>query len=112
MKRLFIGSLSLTFMLFFWNPWSPRIAMGELRQSQIKEEDRIHREADVQKILCVLEKRIGDQKLLEKTKGKLVTLERSELDLITSLSEQMTKEGERPGVDLAFLLITALIILA
>ena len=112
MRRLFTGSLSLALALVIWTPWSPMMARGEIQQPKIEKENRMHRETDVLKILSVLEKRIGDQRPLEKAKGKLATLRRSELDLITSLSEQMTEEGERPGVDLAFLLITALIILA
>ncbi len=114
MKTLFIGALCLVLMLFLWSPWTSMVARGEIRRSAVEEEkkDRMHRETDVLKILSVLEERIGDQRLLEKAKGKLVTLGRSDLDLIASLSEQMIKEGKRPGVDLAFLLVTALIILA
>ncbi len=111
MRRLFIKALSLSLVFFLWNPWSSTIARGEVRQSGIEGEDRMHRETDVLKILSVLEKRTGDQRLLEKARGKLVTLKRSELDLIASLSEQMIKEGKRPGADLVFLLMTALIIL-
>ncbi len=72
----------------------------------------MHRETDVMKILSVLEKKVGDQKLLEKAKEKLSTLKEPEFSLISSLSEQIVKEGDRPGVDIAFLLITALIILS
>ncbi len=109
MRKLWIGTLSLTFILSFWNPM---LAMGEIRQSNIGGEHQLHRETEVMKILSVLEKRIGDQKLLEKAKGKLITLKNPEFDLITSLSGQINKDGERPGVEIAFLLITALIILS
>ncbi len=109
MRKLWIGSLSLIFIFSLLNPM---LAMGEIKQSKIGDENQMHRETDVMGILSVLEKRIGDQKLLEKAKGKLITLRNPEFDLITSLSGQIKKEGERPGVEIAFLLITALIILS
>jgi hypothetical protein len=89
------------------------IAKGEMKESKIGDEHHeTHRETDVMKILAVLEMKIQDQKLLDKAKVKLFTLKDSEFYLITSLSEQIVKEGETPGVDIAFLLVTVLIILS
>jgi hypothetical protein len=109
-KKLLPGLLPLLCIPFLWNPM---IAKGEVRESIIgNEHHEMHRENDVMKILAVLEKKIQDQKLLDRAKVKLLTLKDSEFDLITSLSEQIVKEGETPGVDIAFLLVTALIILS
>jgi hypothetical protein len=109
-KRLLTGLLSLFFIFFFWNPMA---AMGEIREPRMGVEyHEVRRRDDVMKILSVLKERVGDQESLERAKGKLFTLKDSEFNLINSLSEQITKEGERPGVDIAFLLITALIILS
>jgi hypothetical protein len=109
-KKLLIGFFSLLCILFFWNPM---IAKGEMKESKIgNEHHEMHRETDIMKILAVLEMKIQDQKLLDKAKVKLFTLKDSEFDLITSLSEQIVKEGETPGVDIAFLLVTVLIILS
>ncbi len=104
--------MSLLFLLLIWNP---TIAIGEIKKSKaiaIIEEYATYRETDVIKILSVLEKKIGDQKSLEKAKEKLFALRDSQFYLIASLSEQIAREGDKPGVDIAFLLITALIILS
>jgi hypothetical protein len=67
--------------------------------------------ANVFKILSVLEKKIEDPPLLEKTKDKLFTLNHEQIRLITSLSDQVDKEGNTMGSEVAFLLMTALITL-
>jgi hypothetical protein len=66
---------------------------------------------DVSKILLVLENRIEDQQLLEKTRDKLLTLDDRQIRLIASLSDRVHTEGNTTGSELAFLLITALITL-
>jgi len=100
--------LSFLFILMIWSP----TARCEIKKSKADEESAMHRGTDVIKVLWVLEKKIGNQKSLEKAKEKLFTLKDSEFFLVTSLSEQIEKEGDKPGVDIAFLLITALIILS
>ena len=67
--------------------------------------------ADVSKILSVFENRIEDQRLLERTKDKLLTLDQRQIRLIASLSDRVAKEGHTTGSDIAFLLMTALITL-
>ena len=69
------------------------------------------RASNVLKILSVLENRIGDQPLIEKAKDKLSTLTDRQTLLIASLSDQVVKERNPISGDVAFLLMTALIIL-
>ncbi len=66
---------------------------------------------DVSKILWALENRIEDEKLLERAMDKLWTLDHRQIRLIASLSDRVADEGNRPGSDIAFLLMTALIAL-
>ena len=66
---------------------------------------------DVSKILWVLENRIEDEQLLERTMDKLWTLDHKQIRLIASLSDRVAEEENRPGSDIAFLLMTALIAL-
>jgi hypothetical protein len=66
---------------------------------------------DVSKILLVLENRLEDQQLLERTRDKLLTLDDRQIRLIASLSDRIAKEGNTTGSDIAFLLMTALITL-
>jgi hypothetical protein len=67
--------------------------------------------ANVLKILSVLENKIEDQQLLQKAKGKLLTLGDRQTQLIASLSDRIAKGGSTIGSDIAFLLMTALITL-
>ena len=66
---------------------------------------------DMSKILLVLENRIDDQQLLERTRDKLLTLDERQIRLIASLSDRVVKEGNTTGSEVAFLLMTALITL-
>lgn len=65
----------------------------------------------VTKILAVLENKIEDQQVLKRTKEKLFTLNDQQTRLIASLSDRAAREGNAPGSDIAFLLMTALITL-
>ncbi len=107
-QKKVILPLSFLFTLMIWGP----AARCEIKKSRADEEYATHRGTDVIKVLRVLEKKIGNQKSLEKAKEKLLTLKDSEFFLVSSLSEQIGKEGDKPGVDIAILLITALIILS
>ena len=109
-RKWLTGLMPLLFIPFFWNPI---VAKGEGRTPEASDGYHgIHRETAVLEILDVLGERIGDQRLLDKARRKLLTLKDPELNLITSLSEQIKGEGQKPGVDIAFLLITALLILS
>ena len=113
MKRFVPSFLMWPLMLLALLTWNPVVAAREITDSGGYEAFHgIGREPDVLKILSVLEGKIKNQKSLVKAREKLLNLKESEFALITSLSEQITKEGETPAVDIAFLLITALIILS
>jgi len=71
-----------------------------------------NREADRFKVLSVLKNRVGDRKLTEKAKEKLLTLSTKKTHLIAALSERITNAEETAGSDIAFLLIIALIVLS
>ncbi len=107
-QTILICFSSLCFIFFLWNPTAQ--AKANQKSSADDEYQQMHRETDVMKIISVLEKKVGDHKLLEKAKGKLSTLREPQFSLISSLSEQMLKDWDGSGVDIAFLLLTALII--
>jgi hypothetical protein len=69
------------------------------------------RASNVLKILSVLENRMVDHPSLEKAKDKLFRLSDNQTKLIASLSDQVVKERNPISGDVAFLLMTALIIL-
>ncbi|HLD29834.1 MAG TPA: hypothetical protein VJC03_05790 [bacterium] len=63
------------------------------------------------KILSALEKKMEGQELSAKVKDKIASLSARQVRLITSLSERMSGD-QTMGSDIAFLLISALIILS
>ena len=70
------------------------------------------REIDRLQILSVLADKMEDQRLFGKARDKLSALSDRQMRLIASLSDRISNEGKTAGTDIAFLLITALIILS
>jgi hypothetical protein len=64
------------------------------------------------KILPVLEDKIENKKLLKKSKEKIFAMNSRELHLVASLCEKISDEGQTVSSDIAFLLVTALIVLS
>jgi hypothetical protein len=69
-----------------------------------------NRQAALERILSVLEVKMGEQSVPDKVRHKLLVLSDGQIRLITSLSDRINDEGRTAGADIAFLLITALII--
>jgi len=101
---LFIFSI----MMFGFPGQSPAVARFDVKKES--NHYSVNRKDDISKILSVLEKKTGDQKLVEKAKDKLFTLSRREIQLITSLCERISHDSYSAGADIAFLLIITLII--
>ena len=72
----------------------------------------ITQKQDVLAIVTVLEDRIGDDRLLQKAEEKLSTMSGQEIRLMASLCERIPAESITASADVAFLLITVLIILS
>ena len=96
-------SLGLFVLLFSVSICNPTLAIGWEKGSKSEE---------TFKILSVLENKMGDQKLLEKAKGKVFILSDRQISLISSLSERIVSDGHTTGADFAFLLIMVLIVLS
>ena len=80
-----------------------------LRQSIIRQPAL---KVEMLKILPVLEEKIGDRNLLEKSKEKIFAMNSRELHLVAALCEKISDEGQTVSSDIAFLLVTALIVLS
>ena len=61
-------------------------------------------------ILKVLENKMGNQKIPQKALDKLLSLSDEQIGLIASLSERIADNTRDVGADVAFLLITALLV--
>ncbi len=65
---------------------------------------------DAAKILSILQRKLGNREVTDSVKERLLTMDLQQTRLIASLSEFMSNHSETVGADIAFLLITALII--
>jgi hypothetical protein len=102
--------VTFLFLIFLWSPsMAVDRTTGPGPGSQFNE---ITHKAEALKILSVLEERTGDQRLLERAWEKLLTLSDKEIRLIGSLCERISSDGQTAGGDIAFLLVTALIVLS
>ncbi len=82
------------------------------RASRNKPNTSSNQSAEMARILPVLKSKIGDQKLLGKAKDKLASMDDSEIRLIASLCERASNNRGTPEGDIAFLFVTALIVLS
>lgn len=91
--------------------WSSPIAIGGPPNFDLDHSPHIiDREADMIKLVSFLENKMGDQKLLEKAKDKLFKMSDRQIRLMVSLSDRTDNEWDTAGAEIAFLLITALIV--
>ncbi len=66
----------------------------------------------ISKILSVLEIRSSDRRILDKAAGKLSAMNNRDIRLISSLCDRISADGDTAGADIAFSLITAMIVLS
>jgi hypothetical protein len=67
---------------------------------------------DIPKIMSVLESRRVDKKVLEKAAGKMSDMNKRKLRLMSSLCDRISEDAGTPAADLAYSLLTALIVLS
>ena len=91
--------------------WRPSFAAVHTIEQDPGSSTLSARASNVLKIISVLDHRMTDQPLLEKAKEKVFTLSDRHTRLIASLSDQVVKERNSTTGDIAFLLLTALIVL-
>jgi hypothetical protein len=67
---------------------------------------------DISKIMSVLESRRPDKRALEKAAGKMSDMNERNLRLMSSLCDRISSAAGTPAADLAYSLLTALIVLS
>jgi hypothetical protein len=70
------------------------------------------RERKLENIVGVLESRIRNRRLPVKVLHKLSLMSYADFQLVSSLCDRMAKEGDSTGADIAFFLVTALIVVS
>jgi hypothetical protein len=73
---------------------------------------RITADDTVSKILTLLEFKNSNQRILDKAAGKLHAMNERELRLMSSLCDRISVRSNSAGADIAFSLITAMIVLS
>jgi len=72
----------------------------------------MHRPEALLKIRKILEKKMSGEKLSDKAADKVFRLKEEEIQLIISLCDRIADDGRTARADIAYLLITALIVLS
>jgi len=85
---------------------------GEAVEQRAAASHEIVLKTEMPKIMPVLEYKIGSGKLLDRSKDKLSLMDDREIKLIGALCEKISGEKSSVSSDIAFLLVTALIVLS
>lgn len=68
--------------------------------------------SDIVKILSVMESRTTDRSILDKAAGKLNAMEGRNLRILSKLSDRIAEDADAAGADIAFSLMTMMIVLS
>ncbi len=99
----------------FERPSFASLPQGAAPMSSRVRETRLSHERDdrdLSGIIAVLESRIKNHRLPERVKNKLAAMNDEELRTVTLLCDRMSETGDTAGADLAFFLLTAMIVMS
>lgn len=106
----FIFFLFTVLLLLLWNASgvfaAPTRITVETRRAEFSSRN------DISKIMSVLESRKPNKRVLEKAAEKVSDMNERNLRLMSSLCDRITADAGTPAADLAFSLLTALIVLS
>lgn len=85
-------------------------AEGGYGAVQLKNTFGEYRDPRVLRVISLIEKKTDNQKVLAQIHHKLTNIGEERLRMISSLSERITSKGQEAESEVAFLLLTALII--
>jgi len=109
--RNMIGlALLMAFTFLTGNPTLAAIGSFEPQKKAVSPQK--YQTEDPNKILEILERKMGGGKMSQKARNKLFTLSGDQTRLILSLCERISDDGPSAGADIAYLLIIALILLS
>ena len=87
-------------------------ASGMLPAKEVNLSYKMNQAGDPQKILAVLEKKMGEEKVSEKVRDKLFILTEAQMRLLISLGDRIADDGRTTGGDIVYFLITVMIVLS
>jgi hypothetical protein len=107
-KKIALFLMPLLLISFFTGPSIVSGAIGPV--NAVTSPVPPDRGEEISMILKVLENKMGNQKIPQKALDKLLRLSDEQISLIASLSERIADNTRTVGADVAFLLITALLV--
>jgi hypothetical protein len=110
MKTIPAFFLLLGMIMLFWNPGPVLCAVSDTKPA--KAALNLSKEKDISRILVVLDSRVDDRKLRKKATDKLATMNHEKLQLISSLCDKVEINGTSARSDIAFSLVSLMIILS
>jgi hypothetical protein len=75
-------------------------------------QSRISNSRDLSKIIEILESKARNHQLSKKAIQKLTDMKDDDIRLVSSLCDRISDAGDAAGADLAFILVTALIVIS
>jgi|SRR3990172_7337296 len=116
--RLFLSVLLLSIVLcFIVFEGSSRASLpGGVNVTPVRldheRQSRMSDGRDLGKIIKILESRARNHQLPEKAIEKLADMKDDDIRLVSSLCDRISDAGDAAGADLAFILVTALIVIS
>jgi hypothetical protein len=89
---------------------APVVTSGGYRAVEIKNTFGEYPDPRVLRVISLIEKKTDNQKVLAQIRHKLTNIGEERLRMISSLSERLVSKGPEAESEVAFLLLTALII--
>ncbi len=87
-------------------------ARADAPPPRVANETAIDRQAEMARILSILDRKIAGPMVRRRAAEKLATLSDRQIQLIASLAERLAVDGDGPAGGIALLLITALLIVS
>ncbi len=107
-KKIALFLLPLLLIFFFAGPSTVFGAIGPMNAANFPVPPG--RGEEISMILKVLEHKMGNQKIPQKALNKLLSLNEEQIGLIASLSQRIADNTQTVGADVAFLMITAILV--
>ncbi len=100
------------FVLIAFGAGSPSAASTATGPAHVRSSDRASESVERHKVLAAIGSRMTDERTLERMREKLDVLSGRRLRLAAALCDRVTRDEGSAGADVAFSLVTALIVLS
>ena len=110
MKKMLNVFLLVGLIMFLWNPKPALCGVSGAKPAEFSIE--MAKNKSISRIMLVLENRVEDRKFHRKAIEKLESLDYKKIQLISSLCDKVATDSTSAGSDIAFSLVSIIIILS